>query len=60
VRHLCARVLVMLRGKIVEEGESEEIFAAPRHPYTQALVAAVPPDDPAVRWRTLTAGIDSR
>jgi peptide/nickel transport system ATP-binding protein len=50
VRHLCARVLVMLRGKIVEEGATEEIFAAPKHPYTQALVDAVPPDDPAVRW----------
>jgi len=53
VRHLCARVLVMLRGKIVEEGATEEIFAAPRHPYTQALIAAVPPDDPAARWSML-------
>jgi peptide/nickel transport system ATP-binding protein len=53
VRHLCARVLVMLRGKIVEEGATEEIFAAPKHPYTQALIAAVPPDDPAVRWRVI-------
>jgi peptide/nickel transport system ATP-binding protein len=51
VRYLCARVLVMLRGKIVEEGLTEEVFAAPRHPYTQALIAAVPPDDPAVRWQ---------
>jgi len=50
VRYLCARVLVMLRGKIVEEGTTEEVFAAPRHPYTQALIAAVPPDDPAVKW----------
>jgi peptide/nickel transport system ATP-binding protein len=53
VRHLCARVLVMLRGKIVEEGATEQIFAAPKHPYTQALIAAVPPDDPAVWWRAL-------
>jgi len=50
VRYLCARVLVMLRGKIVEQGPTEQIFAAPRHPYTQALIAAVPPDDPAVKW----------
>src|SRR3984893_3412051 len=50
VRHLCARVLVMLRGKIVEQGATEAVFAAPRHPYTQALIAAVPPDDPTVRW----------
>jgi peptide/nickel transport system ATP-binding protein len=54
VRHLCARVLVMLRGKIVEQGATEEIFAAPRHPYTQALIAAVPPDDPSVRWSVMT------
>jgi peptide/nickel transport system ATP-binding protein len=53
VRHLCARVLVMLRGKIVEEGATEEVFAAPRHAYTRALIAAVPPDDPAVRWSVM-------
>jgi peptide/nickel transport system ATP-binding protein len=46
VRHLCDRVLVMRRGEVVESGSVEEIFAAPRHPYTQALLAAVPPDDP--------------
>jgi peptide/nickel transport system ATP-binding protein len=53
VRHLCDRVLVMHRGEVVESGPVEEIFAAPRHPYTQALLAAVPPDDPAASW---TAG----
>jgi ABC-type glutathione transport system ATPase component len=51
VRHLCARVLVMLGGKIVEQRATEEIFAAPQHPCTQALIAAVPPDDPALRWK---------
>jgi len=50
VRYLCARVLVMLRGKIIEEGATEEVFSAPQHPYTRALIAAVPPDDPAVQW----------
>ncbi len=42
VRLLCDRVLVMYLGKIVESGPVEEIFTAPRHPYTQALVAAIP------------------
>jgi ABC-type oligopeptide transport system ATPase subunit len=48
VRYLCPRVLVMLRGEIVEQGATEAVFAAPRHPYTQALIAAVPPE-PGIR-----------
>lgn len=42
VRRLCQRVLVMQAGKIVEEGPTAEVIAAPRHAFTQALVAAVP------------------
>jgi len=42
VRLLCDRVLVMYLGKIVECGPADEVFAHPLHPYTQALVAAVP------------------
>ncbi len=42
VRHLCHRVAVMYLGRIVEVGATEEIFAAPRHPYTQALLKAIP------------------
>ena len=42
VRAMCARIAVMYLGKIVELGESAAIFAAPRHPYTQSLLAAVP------------------
>ena len=42
VRYLCNRVAVMYLGGIVEEGETEAIFGGPRHPYTQALLRAVP------------------
>ena len=42
VRYLCDRVMVMYLGEIVEEGPAEALFADPRHPYTQGLLAAVP------------------
>ena len=50
VRYLCDRVLVMYRGEVVERGATAEVFAAPKHPYTRALLAAVPPDDPSAVW----------
>jgi peptide/nickel transport system ATP-binding protein len=45
VRYLCERTLVMYLGRIVEDGPTDEIVRRPQHPYTQALVAAVPVPD---------------
>jgi oligopeptide/dipeptide ABC transporter ATP-binding protein len=42
VRYVCARTLVMYRGRIVEDGPTAEVVRRPRHPYTQALISAVP------------------
>jgi peptide/nickel transport system ATP-binding protein len=46
-------VLVLYRGAVVESGPTEEVFAQPRHHYTKALLAAVPPDDLTQRWAAL-------
>lgn len=46
VRHLCDHVIVMYLGKVMESAPAEELFANPRHPYTQALLSAVPTNHP--------------
>ena len=50
VRYLCSRILMMHAGEIVEEGETEAVFANPRHAYTKALLDAVPPDNTDQPW----------
>ncbi|QYA08900.1 ABC transporter ATP-binding protein [Agrobacterium larrymoorei] len=52
IRYMCDRVGVMYRGKLVEVGEAEKVCNAPDHPYTQALLSAIPRPDPRDRDRT--------
>jgi ABC-type oligopeptide transport system ATPase subunit len=52
IHHICDRIAVMYDGKIVEEGPRDEVIHNPKHPYTRALLSAVPEADPR-RKRTL-------
>lgn len=59
IREICTTVTVMYLGQIVEEGRADALFASPTHPYTQALLSAVPSADPRIeegRKRILLAG----
>jgi oligopeptide transport system ATP-binding protein len=59
VRHLCDRIAVMYLGKIVELADGETLFSDPQHPYTEALLSAVPVPDPNLvkkRKRVLLSG----
>jgi len=53
VRHLCDRVAVMYLGRVVELGEARKLYATPKHPYTQALLSAVPVPDPAAKKKRI-------
>ena len=53
VRYLADRVVVMYLGQIMERGSTEEVFSPPYHPYTEALLSAVPIADPEVERRRI-------
>ncbi len=49
VQHICSRVAVMYRGRILETGVTADLFGRPAHPYTRALLSAIPVPDPDAR-----------
>ena len=51
ISHVCDRVAVLYLGRVVETGPVDEVFAKPRHPYTRALLSALPDVDPDRPWR---------
>jgi peptide/nickel transport system ATP-binding protein len=59
VEHICSRVAVMYLGRIVEMGQTAKLFAAPQHPYTKALLSAIPVPDPDVSRQRIVLDPDS-
>ena len=58
VKHIAARIAVMYLGRVVELASKDALFARPRHPYTQALLSAIPVPDPALRRERAPLGGD--
>ncbi|MDP3342440.1 ABC transporter ATP-binding protein [Frigidibacter sp.] len=56
VRLLCSRIIVMYLGQVVESGPSDQIYSAPSHPYTKALLSAIPSLRPQLRERVKLEG----
>ena len=63
VEHICSRTAVMYRGRILEMGDTAALFRDPAHPYTRALLSAIPVPDPdaqPVRIEWNAEGVDLR